>query len=715
LGLAVAARAQKASFVNGTLEELDDRGTPTGCRWNGPVTFEKLGRGGGICAVHDGSATNQTYLWLTIKDVEPHKNYRVSFFRLCPGAVGRSTHGDLFGSTLLVDANAQPDLWEEWSTTVNSGNTRGTAELHVGTWHHQGKICFDDFKIVLVEVTPRTPEEGSTVTTAVPRLSWEPIGDSSYAIQLSRDPSFPETSTRVISPVLDQDSYQLIEPLENGDWYWRMACAVGQIVDPRTADYSACRRFTVNATHDTVAPGCVNLAVQIKRKGALRLAAQATDWGGSGIDTSNVSVEVNGDAVKHSAELKGETLTIDVKKARLTADYNTATVRLVDKAGNSSQAVVEFGRKPMGSVVTTNEKHQMVVNGKPVFVIGLYAVMEERPETKTTYMTPQNLAANEALFQELREAGFNTIQNYGTADASAPAEVIASYYGMAARHGLQVIGEIPDIGGSADAIKRYICRFGSSGSIIAWNLVDEGDMKGWSPVQAMRAANAIRAVDPKRMVGMALRNAQPYLPVLDMVAPDPYTISGENAQFALVEAMTGYQQLIATSERAVLVPILQGLSYEKLFKTGNWPAVVAEPSYELERCIGYIGIIHGAQGIMYYAYHSSSGSMKLTPAHWEEMKRIAAEWRDRTPIFLSDTVESAAEVANDKIPHLAKSYRGKTYLFLVNPDNQPSATDITFHKTPEAIVNMEAGTGMTPEKTLHIAFKPFEVVTLELH
>jgi hypothetical protein len=377
------------------------------------------------------------------------------------------------------------------------------------------------------------------------------------------------------------------------------------------------------------------------------------------------------------------------------------------------------GTAPVAAVTTVSSDPtgRLLVDGKPVFLIGLYAVMEKRAElVEGSYMTPGNVASCEPLFAELAQAGFNTIQNYGTA-AGRMAET-AAYLDLADRHNLWVLMELQGVEGmEKDLVERQMRTYAAHPSVLAWLLVDEGDMKGWSPVKARMMRDHLRAVDPFRPAGMVVRDCASYANAVDLLLPDPYTLrSGFVPQHDLHQMLAGCTQAARQAQSPIpVVAILQAFKYEDEFDKANRERGRV-PSFDEERCISYLAIANDHQGVLFYAYHSSATYLKEYPEHWAEMKRLAGELRARTPIFLGAKVAVPAAIEGDGLVSFAREHEGAVYVFVVNPGVAPVAMNCALKMGDAVVTCVETGlpVAVAAGARFGASLRPFEVQTYRI-
>lgn len=369
--------------------------------------------------------------------------------------------------------------------------------------------------------------------------------------------------------------------------------------------------------------------------------------------------------------------------------------------------------------IVVNKQGRLLVDKEPVFLIGLYCAMENREpvsEIDGSYMTLDNVASCEPLFKELVDAGFNTIQNYGTSHDGRTAETHA-YLNLADRYGLWVLFEVQRESVQAMnkvRVEQEIREFAHHPSVLSWLLVDEGDMKGWSPVKARTMGDFIRAIDPSRVVGMVLRDRANYANTVDLMLPDPYTLSSTpTPQYELSKFLVGSQTAAGNAlQPTVAVPILQAIKAEEMYEKLSDLTVGRNPSFDEVRCISYLAIAAGNQGVLYGFYHSSSNYMKDYPQHWENMKRLASELRERTPIFLGEKVDPPLKMSGEGLVSFARHHGDSTYLFVINPDVSPKQLTLLFNQEVMSVRLLEKSQDIAiPVRKFSATMRPFEVQT----
>jgi hypothetical protein len=141
------------------------------------------------------------------------------------------------------------------------------------------------------------------------------------------------------------------------------------------------------------------------------------------------------------------------------------------------------------------------------------------------------------------------------------------------------------------------------------------------------------------------------------------------------------------------------------------------PTYEEERCMTYLALVHGAKGLIYYCYYD----LRVLPQYlemWSWMKRIGTEVKALFPVLLSpeDLGPARSTLANPAIHSKLKRCDGRLYLLAVNADRAPC--QVTFdlkHRLPKQVrVLFEDRTRNTEGPHLTDDFQPLEVHVYDL-
>lgn len=304
-----------------------------------------------------------------------------------------------------------------------------------------------------------------------------------------------------------------------------------------------------------------------------------------------------------------------------------------------------------------DERRRLIVNGRSFFPIGVYLGPTE-----------------EEHLRRLADAGFNTILCYGYGAGSDP----VGYMDRAHRLGLRVIYSIKDFfdglrylpksGKSGDElVEEYVRMLRDHPALLAWYTNDELGLE-WIPALKERY-ELVSSLDPNHPTYQALcRPAEfdEYLEVLDVIGPDPYPIPrqpvGMVAEWVdrALQAMRGMKPIWV---------ILQVFSWRVY--SGNEED--RDPTYDEERCMTYLALIHGATGVLYYSYYDLftvdrkaklKASEELFRRRFENLKKLAQELNRLAPLILDgESVELGFDPPESV--HLKALRRGDTFYVMV--------------------------------------------------
>jgi hypothetical protein len=141
------------------------------------------------------------------------------------------------------------------------------------------------------------------------------------------------------------------------------------------------------------------------------------------------------------------------------------------------------------------------------------------------------------------------------------------------------------------------------------------------------------------------------------------------------------------------------------------------PTYEESRCMTYLALTHGANGLIYYCYYD----LRVLPQYqemWGWLKSIAAEVKTLSPVLLSpdDRGTAVCLPSNWKIDTRLKQHGGRLYLIAVNTATEPC--QITFKlgrlRSSQADVLFEGRSVKLAKAQMADDFKPLAVHVYDL-
>jgi len=322
--------------------------------------------------------------------------------------------------------------------------------------------------------------------------------------------------------------------------------------------------------------------------------------------------------------------------------------------------------------VTFDRNRACLVNGQPVFPIGLYHVSE--PALDLINARAKELGLPELTLEEMltgcRDHGFNTVvRSWGM-----PGE---DYMQIAQRLGLWVLPEV----GAPDAatLKGMVSFADRFSNLLMWYGIDEPS--GEKLQAALDAHERFAAADPHRPVSAACNNPGVFadgVRAYDLLMMDPYLIY-PNRGSSLEPIADWVEAGIKAGDGRVPVWVVpQAFGIDK-----HW----AEPTAEELRCQAYLSVVHGATGLVWYAWYTTepwSGNAKgrnqwFLPDSplWDAFTGLNAEIAELSPVFLQAERLGPATRDNEAIHTYVWRADGVTTLIAVNPQRSEQTCRIS--------------------------------------
>ncbi|MHB0998937.1 MAG: sugar-binding protein [Armatimonadota bacterium] len=356
---------------------------------------------------------------------------------------------------------------------------------------------------------------------------------------------------------------------------------------------------------------------------------------------------------------------------------------------------------PAPMEVTFDEKKICYVDGEPFFPIGLYhiaPVVLDRLNTRNREIGLPDITLDEAL-TSAKNAGFNCVHHtWGMAGEE--------YLSIAQRLGLYVMPEIgaPD----EESLKKMVSLADKYRNVLLWYGLDEPS--GERLKTAIEAHDMFARLDPHRPVSAACCNPAVFpgaSQAYDILTMDPYFI-----RFAPLTNISDWIEKGKKDSNGIkpiwVVP--------QAFTVGR--SAWSEPTNEELRCQAYLSLVHGATGLVWYAYWSSEpyeenpkgrNQWFLPDSHlWEYFPKLNAEVQKLSPVFLKGTSQGSSECSSKDIRSNIWTHNGARYLIAVNPTDKPVNCSFTKLKGTKAEVmfenrGLDIKTGMLEDQ-----FKPLE-------
>lgn len=383
----------------------------------------------------------------------------------------------------------------------------------------------------------------------------------------------------------------------------------------------------------------------------------------------------------------------------------TVTVELLNKA-NTILSRREFKitiLPPAPTEVSFSQNGICRINGKPFFPIGLYHVA---PVVLNRLNDANREAGLPAInlcetLTGIKEIGFNIVHHtWGMPDDE--------YMEIAQNLGLYVI---PEIGAPDTAIlKSYVEMANRYDNLLMWYGLDEPS--GERLKTAIAAHDMYTRIDPHRPVSAAICNPTVFkdaVQAYDILMMDPYFI-----RFAPLSRIAEWMKtgLEATGGRKPIWVIPQAFT----ISSSPW----SEPTPEELRCQAYISLVHGATGLIWYAFWTNEPYLENPKGRkqwylpdsklWDYFKILNQEIKEFAPVVMNGDSIGPAKSDSDQIHTNIWRWKGITYIAAVNPTDKLITCSISTPNARSAMV-----TGENREIAIHTGILRDEFLPLAVH
>jgi hypothetical protein len=226
----------------------------------------------------------------------------------------------------------------------------------------------------------------------------------------------------------------------------------------------------------------------------------------------------------------------------------------------------------------------------------------------------------------LRAVGFNTVVG--------PAR--QSFLDAAQTSGLMVLAEtVSEPGPAFDpaVVQRCVQALDDHPAVWAWHLADEPDLKGTPPAQVRRAGRVVKAAGARKPTAVVLGRdhaLREYAASADLVCFDYYPVPWlPLASFSRRAQLTR----LAASPNQPVYAIIQAFDWAAFPGQFRVDVPLRAPTFEELRCMSYLALAHGANGLFYYAYDAPGWRLAAHPPLWDDLKAVVAELEARQAFF----------------------------------------------------------------------------------
>ena len=364
------------------------------------------------------------------------------------------------------------------------------------------------------------------------------------------------------------------------------------------------------------------------------------------LDWNTLKVALDGKDVTADVTRNGNTLTfapkaplapIDIPdstgKNIVKANFHTIALSVADVCGNwlhrDYQILVDEVEQKT-NIATIRKDGAILIDGKPFFPIGLYAVCKRE-------FNGMNF---DKAFADLKAGGFNTAHTY----SSGRNENFREFLAAAEKYDVKLYVASRFSANQMDKGKYLmdVVRERHHPAILSWYLAD--DTAGYcGPDELKELHDAIHAVDKAHLTSQADGVGAPdnsryrgYVNSTDIFLPEIYPVKrdvpSEMAVPKVISDMKVIQEDLAANGNPAksIWPIIQYFD--------GWSAWERFPTYDELRCMSYLCIIHGGNGITWYTYGGfrNNHGVTSTPERWKNICTVATELKDLQDVFLTE-------------------------------------------------------------------------------
>ena len=449
----------------------------------------------------------------------------------------------------------------------------------------------------------------------------------------------------------------------------RIDGATDGAAESENCDFKGCGRF-----RDDRPPRVCVVSETPTTNRAVRLELLIAD--DSGVDAKSARIAIDGNDSTDAFKRESDRWRMAAAPQGGWGDgLHGVTVEVSDALGNSVKARKAFfvGEVPDNAPrCELREDGMAIVDGKPFFPIGIYAVCKRE-------FNGHDL---DRAFSGLADAGFNLAHTYGKEEAKSE-----EFLSAAARHGFMLWHgcRFPD--------DWFVNRGRFCKNILAWYLGDD-TCEHITPEEERDYNDAVKAIDPNRLTcqadnitpDSAISQYSPYVTATDVFMPEIYAVRGNagdpSDRYCVAMTIRMMEQVrrdvarFGDGKPRACWPILQWFR--------GWSEWHHFPTRDQLFATSFAAIVHGANGILWYTYggffqkekNRLNEGITSTPERWRDITELASLIREISPALLEEggthpEVEMLSGPATDpfggaSVTSLLKRHGGSMYLIAVN-------------------------------------------------
>ena len=421
------------------------------------------------------------------------------------------------------------------------------------------------------------------------------------------------------------------------------------------------------------------------KKEDLRLRALLT--GSEGKELLDISREVETGVRDWSIQKSGRLAPGDYRLQISVLDRRNGRVLSV-----SEHSLVQWKGESPDARCWIDRHQRLIVDGKPFFPIGMFA---EFPGTKD--------------LQRISDAGFNCLMPYYLyGQTGQTIEIQKRYLEDSERFGIKTIYSTKDIypdwaithlerlhgwKGKEAILRGLVETFRDNPNIIAWYINDEmGVAEVHKVLEHYRVTRSVDQGRPIWMCDFRPEAMRQFWGTADVFGVDHYPIAWLPIESVGKASAQARSQLFSARPRWD-VPQAHNL---QIYSPGATTA--RPPSREEMRNMCYQFLCNGASGLVLFCYDDLKRDPKGTfDERWRDVRKVAAELREITPILLSVDEPLSIKVEGASVRWFHKAHNNVTHVFLVNSGRAPVSARLTIPKRGLQLTVDGAARGVSSE------------------
>ncbi len=349
-----------------------------------------------------------------------------------------------------------------------------------------------------------------------------------------------------------------------------------------------------------------------------------------------------------------------------TGDYSCIAEILQDGEVSYAASAPLSVYPPSESVVRVNEHRNIVINGKETFLVGMFGApwgmhQSQKCNMGHSYSACPDLDENPEIrdrLEELADKG-RWLMRFPHPRHLWP-HIIDGRPELALR---------PLPSEDAREISERVAQYRDVRGMLAWYLADEPALTRFLPSYLEAVRDAVHEGDPYRPAYISFNNAgalRHYSEAIDVVGIHWYCMFTDAGPLSPLSTVADHIKLAheLTGNRKAVINA-------PLFSMYAHGGDVRMPTHAETRCMTYLGIVHGARGIMWYSTYGLTGGLEPRIG----LPILIDELLELEPVLLSHEEIDIPVTGGDAdaIHVLGKRFEDELYIIAVNAEPEAKA------------------------------------------